>query len=346
MVGKSEGSKPTPQETGQPLITRRAILRRGATGAAGLAGAALLGQVGIKGAEAGGGPVEFQSFDLPKTLTEKHPELEGLTARLLEVEGSQIKDDLAQGPKVYKIHAPNGLRLETRIRQDDDPNLEQNSFVRSKLYSEGGVQVSDDADTFIEKGIFETGDYYLVVNTDPKTNRSNYGVTIEARNRYDHDIQMTLLRNPSKPWAEEWRSEPDDVPLIRDKTMGVVMTVHRDSGFLDREDLPELVRVYSKPDTGDNVGPENDEKNLLRNYKVDSQKVLDGNGKTKAIRLVIASTQGNDASWIPDGSLLYVGIKNWGGYTFATTPFQETPPAPHFPPPAPYQTPIPPGDRV
>lgn len=335
MADKSaEGPKPIMERT----VSRRNLLKRGAEVAGAAAAAGVLAQTGLKSAEAGGGPVEAQRFDLPKTLTEKHPELEGLTARLLEVEGSPIKDDLARGPKVYKIHAPNGLRLETRIRQDDDPNLEQNSFVRSKLYSEGGVQVSGDADTFIERGIFETGDYYLVVDREPKTDRPNYGVTVEALNRYDHNIQMTFLRDPMEPWATELRFEPEIIPIIRDKNMGVVMTVHPDSGLLDRGDLPELVRVYSKPGTADDVykqgdrGPENDEKNLLTNYNVNPQKVLDENGETKAIRLVITSNQPSGRPGFPDGSLLYVGIKNWGGYRFATTPPQETPVAPVNPP--------------
>lgn len=332
----AEGSKPIMEKQ----VSRRNLLRRGVEGLAAAAAVGALAQVGIKGAEAGGGEsVESQSFPLPRPLIEKHPELEGKTARPLEIEGSPVRGNVAYGPEIYKIKAQNGVRLQALIKQDNGaPNEKDHGFATSKLYAANGSQVTQpDSGTFLEKAVFETGDYYLIVDKDPEYPTSNYGYSIEAMNRYDHGINMTFLRDPMRPWATELRFEPEIVPIIRDKNMGVVMTVHLDSPLFNTTDWSEIVKVYAEPGTADDLyrphrNNDYDESKLLKNCVVNPERVLGENGETKSVRLVITSNQPDGEPGFPDGNLITVAIKGWGANYFATTPPRETPVAPVNPP--------------
>ncbi len=176
-----------------------------------------------------------------------------------------------------------------------------------------------------------------MVDKDPEYPTSNYGYTIEAMNRYDHGIQMTFLRDPLEQWAEELRYDPLVTPIIGDKNIGVVMTVRPDSRLFNTVDWKEVVKVYAEEGSVDDLykrAGDYDESKLLADCVVNPQHVLDENGQTKAIKLVITHNQPNGEPGFPDGSVITVALKDWGANYFTTTPPRKTPAVPVNPPSA------------
>lgn len=245
MADQSEGSKPAPRETGQDQVQnpgRRQLLRRAAAGAAGLAGAALLGQVGSKSAEAGRGPVESQSFDLPKILTEKHPELQGLKAKQLEVDGAPVEDSLDSGPKIFRFHAENGQRVKSIINPasgDWAGNLNPDtSFTLTDLYDEKGDRRSVEGNIIVESQIFSSGDYFLLVKKDERAKpRKDWRFNVEVQNPLDHGIQMRYLTRLGTSYHSEVRFQPEDRPILPNGNFGIVLNFNEMYKNIDKYEI-------------------------------------------------------------------------------------------------------------
>ncbi len=310
---------------------------------------------------------EGQESDLPASLLERHPELKGLKAVPLDVEGAAVDDNLATGTKVYKMHLQDGQRFRTTVSQNnmgplteigaDGKSFSIPSFELSQVLDADGRYVGYQGNTVVETAVVNgTGDYYLMVSQDPNAPKAiDMGISVEALNPLDHGVNMALMRDPNTPYEEEMIIQPEDLAARAEET-AVVLNIHQDAGYSPTSNWSDLVKVYAASGVPDDleaphvVLPEFNKKNLLANCRVDPRQFLDENGNTRLIKLVITCSRPDGTIGFPPGNQVAITLGapdgssgyNWVERFFTTSP-REVPPVP-APPYLPQ--PLPPGDRV
>lgn len=259
--------------------------------------------------------------DLPSELTQAHPELSGILARELKVEGESIVDTLADGPKAYKISAVNGQRIETVARE-----LDQASYVRSDLYDVQGNPVVFNMDTRVVKTLFKTGDYYLVISSEGNAPAGRF--ELNATDPREHGVQTTFFQDYSLANVGEFRYDPETLPILSDGKTSVVLNFFPDSGYYNPTEVYtdkiqiDDIKVYVKPGTPQDLRgrvddlPEMDPKNEIygANYGVNTRHFSDHDGRnTRLVQKIITNyyvNYSNGEAGFLTGSHVAVTVKN------------------------------------
>ncbi|MEX2028246.1 MAG: hypothetical protein WD988_01990, partial [Candidatus Curtissbacteria bacterium] len=168
--------------------------------------------------EAGGGDEitgTERYFELPAGLVENRPELSGIMAKGIVIEGNPVEDTLANGPKVYRFHAENGQRIQSAIDE-----LGRASFIKSDLYDGKGRHIAD-AQTFVEKDIFRRGGHFLVVSK--LENHKGTRFSLEVMDAYERGVVPSILRNPENEIPDRVRYNTElSMPVIADDKFEVI----------------------------------------------------------------------------------------------------------------------------
>lgn len=293
----AEGPQPIMERT----TSRRNVLRRGAAVAVGAVGAAALAQAGVRSAEAGGGSgiIDTERYcALPPEVVKKHPELQGLQARVVALEGPRIVDSTKNGTKVYQFHAENGQEISSYIDE-----AEGDGYVRSTLLDAHGNDKVTGRWNVLKSMVFKRGNYFLVVSNGEGRAGGGFELSLRDDNeRKSNDVVYNL--HPGINQTSLRYSPEGGVLTIPDNNASVTISLKKplfkNDGSLDGD-----VKVYALAGTKRNhlmgakaIRAEDDEKNVIpSDIKIVGDKSIE----------VFASVNGERV--FPEGSQISIVIR-------------------------------------
>lgn len=192
-------------------VSRKTFLIRGAA-----ATAATLGAVALPGIRA------EAAQHSPARETKRLEKFGNMEFYPVDVEGEPIEGSLETGPKGYWFPAKNGQVIETIVEELDNP-----SYIRSRLYSASGRPVSPERDTRTITTIMRSDNYFLVVEKRPDAPETSNRFRLRAREELEHGIQTTFrIRPGGHPYPEpqvDIRFPRELTPMLPDGDFEVVL---------------------------------------------------------------------------------------------------------------------------
>ncbi|MBI2599106.1 hypothetical protein HYW40_02730, partial [Candidatus Curtissbacteria bacterium] len=208
---------------------------------AGLAGAAVLGRPGR--AEAGGGDESVETdrlIPLPKKIVDERPELAGLDARQIKIDGGSVNIDLGDGkPKAFWFPAENGQQIRFSVSHvsGDRGNdrvlwqlVDPDGYVISKgLSRTPGEPFPGMAD--LSTLITESGPQFLIIGLPEGSDSTGRIVKLQVGDELNSEShpQTLFLERPGDEQTF-FRLSPRGPKEILDGNVAVVVDFNRPKG--------------------------------------------------------------------------------------------------------------------